>query len=56
MKLIFFVLVTIIGAVITIYIDTFLGINLSGIGDMAQITHKVMYILWGGCLYASIKR
>ena len=42
--------IVIIGSVISTTIDYIVGISFQDVGILAQITHKVTYMLWGAVI------
>jgi len=49
-KLFIYMGVLILGSVITVAIDHLVGVSFQDVGMLAQITHKVTYMLWGGAI------
>jgi len=47
--------VLVLGSAITVAIDYLVGISFKDVGVVAQITHKVIYMLWGGVILSMSK-
>lgn len=47
--------VLILGSIITVVIDHLVGVSFTDVSAMAQITHKVIYMIWGGILFGGMK-
>ena len=42
--------VLILGSIITVVIDHLIGVSFTDVSAVAQFTHKLTYMVWGGAL------
>ncbi|OGY43241.1 MAG: hypothetical protein A3B89_01130 [Candidatus Buchananbacteria bacterium RIFCSPHIGHO2_02_FULL_40_13] len=50
-KLVFMVLVLVLGALVVVIIDSLLGVDHSNLSLFASLVHSFIYFIWGGLFF-----